>query len=197
MKCSPLQRQVLLRMWWWLLRFITMVKKQYTDVRKSVYCFLGYYIRTCTIYNIPTNRDFFNIRTFTIYGLAFRTWQYTDVTDVYNIRTCWNVRILLTSVYCKHPYIVDVRILLKSVVCEHPYIVKKTSVPRYISYPYFEKNEIRISYHGRPYMVHESDPYIVGLTSVQGIIANPYRVIINIRTTYNTMSVLRQMNVRI
>ena len=46
-------------------------------------------------------------------------------------------------------------------------------------------------------MVHESDPYMVGLTSVQGIIANPYRVIINIRTTYNTMSVLRQMNVRI
>ena len=53
--------------------FITMVKKQYTDVRKSVYCFWGYYIRTCTIYYILTNRDFFNIRTFTIYGLAFRT----------------------------------------------------------------------------------------------------------------------------
>ena len=38
-------------------------------------------------------------------------------------------------------------------------------------------------------MVHESDPYIVVLTSVQSIIANPYRVIINIRTTYNTTSV--------
>ena len=165
-----------------------MVKKQYTDVRKSVYCFLGYNIRTCTIYNIPTNRDFFNIRTFTIYGLAFRTWQYTDVTDVYNIRICWNVRILLTSVYCKHPYIVDVRILLKSVVCEHPYIVKKTSVPRYISYPYFEKNEIRISYHGRPYGARIRSGYSsidvrtgYNRKSVQSNYQHPYNVQYHVR----------------
>ena len=110
---------------------------------------------------------------------------------------------LSTSVYCKHPYIVDVRILLKSVVCEHPYIVIKTSVPRYISYPYFEKNEIRISYRGHPYGARIRSVYGridvrtgYNRKSVQSNYQHPYNVQYHVRTTSNERPYLVQVNVR-